>query len=90
MWSLVFLIVLLIPLLAVLTDSPLGRALAKRVEQGDRVDDDSARRLEALEDEVERLTDEVERLREGTEFLQRLLLERPDPPKELESGEPGG
>lgn len=88
MWYLIILIVLLIPLLAVLGDSPFGRALARRLERGG-VEPALAERVEALEREIERLSGEVDRLREGTEFLERLLKERP-PPNRLESGEPGG
>jgi hypothetical protein len=71
MW-LVFVLVLLIPLLAVILDSHLGRALARRIEDGGP----GADRLAALETEVERLTREVERLSEQTEFVDRLLEER--------------
>lgn len=71
MW-IVFVLVLLIPLLAVILDSHLGRALARRIEDGGPGSD----RLAALEAEVERLTRELERLREQTEFVDRLLEER--------------
>lgn len=72
MWALLFILVLLIPLVAVILDSQLGRALARRVEGAAP---DSAR-LSRLENEVERLAAEVERLREQAEFTTRLLEER--------------
>jgi hypothetical protein len=71
MW-LVFVLVLMIPLLAVILDSQLGRALARRVEEGGP----GSERLSALEAEVERLGRELQRLQEQTEFVDRLLEER--------------
>jgi hypothetical protein len=67
-----FVLVLLIPLLAVVLDSQLGRALARRVEAGG----DAGARLKALESEVERLARELERVQEQAEFVDRLLEER--------------
>ena len=72
MWSVFLILVLLIPLVAVILDSRLGRALASRIEGGGP---DHAR-LSALEAEVDRLSTELERLREQTEFVTRLLEER--------------
>lgn len=72
MLSLIIILVLLIPLLAVVLDSKLGQALARRVEGG--VADDA--RLRALEAEVERLGAAVDRIQEQSEFLTRLLEER--------------
>lgn len=71
MW-LFFLLVLLIPLLAVVLDSQLGRALARRVESGAA----DIERLAALESEVERLSRELDVLQEQTEFVNKLLEER--------------
>lgn len=88
MWSVFLILVLLIPLVAVILDSRLGRALANRIEGSGP---DHAR-VTALETEVERLGRELERLQEQTEFVTRLLEERTkgrdDPP--LHSGEDGG
>jgi hypothetical protein len=72
MWSIFLILVLLIPLLAVVLDSKLGQALARRIE-GAAPDD---ARLRALEAEVDRLSGEVERIREEADFLTRLLEER--------------
>jgi hypothetical protein len=71
MWW-IFVLVLLIPLLAVVLDSQLGRALARRIEN----DGIGGERMAALEGEVERLSREVESLREQTEFVDRLLADR--------------
>jgi len=73
MW-LFFVLVLMIPLLAVVLDSQLGRALARRIEQGSGGSDRD--RLAALEAEIERLSREVETLQEQTAFVDRLLNER--------------
>jgi cell division protein FtsB len=78
------LVVLMIPLMAVVLDSQLGRALARRIEGG-RPGDDA--RISALEAEVERLVREVERLQEQSEFVERLLEERSD--EALPPGEAG-
>jgi hypothetical protein len=71
MW-LFFLLVLMIPLLAVVLDSQLGRALARRVEGGTA----DAERLAALESEIERLSRELDVLQEQTEFVNKLLEDR--------------
>ncbi len=72
MWVLIIFLVLLIPLAAVVLDSRLGQALARRVEGGAP---DSAR-VRALEAEVERLSVDLERISEQSDFLTRLLEER--------------
>lgn len=72
MLGVIIILVLLIPLVAVILDSRLGQALARRIEAGAP---DNAR-LRALENEVDRLGGEVERLREASEFVTRLLEER--------------
>ncbi len=85
-WVLLVL-VLMIPLLAVVLDSQLGQALARRVERRSLEDP----RVEALEAEVDRLVAEVERLAERAEFVDRLLTEeaeRQEP--RLPPGEPLG
>jgi hypothetical protein len=83
--GLVLLIVLLIPIFAILTDSPLGRAAARRLAGSTSVPPevaDLARRVEVLESELEDLTRTHELLREEHQFFQRLLEEggqRPPP-----------
>lgn len=79
MWWFILLFALLIPLAAVVLDSQLGRALAGLIERqacGREVWDEE--RLQYLESEVERLNKELRRLAEHTDFLERLLAERPN------------
>jgi len=89
-WQLLLVLVLLIPLLAVILDSQVGKALAARLEAGAHVADPRVRqRLADLEGEVERLRGEVERLEEESRFLHDLLAERPPPDGgALEAGDP--
>jgi hypothetical protein len=78
----VILIALMIPLLAVVLDSQVVRALAARIESEGRTNADPAlaKRLAQLEGEIERLNHEVLRLDEETTFLHRLLENKPLPP----------
>jgi hypothetical protein len=84
--GIVLLIVLLIPIFAILTDSPLGRAAARRLEGNTTTPpalDELARRVELLEGELDDLTRSMETLQEEHQFFQRLLEEggrRPPPP----------
>ena len=87
MWGFIIILALLIPLIAVVLDSQLGRALAARLER-DRVGGASDERLAALESEVDRLSREVRRLEEQTEFLHRLLENKPAQRGALTPGEP--
>jgi hypothetical protein len=76
-WPYIFVLILLIPILAIVLDSQVGRALASRLERG-RVpsgDDIDKERIQYLEAELERLTGEVSRLSEESDFLHRLLTE---------------
>ncbi|NJD19478.1 MAG: hypothetical protein FIA95_09395 [Gemmatimonadetes bacterium] len=79
MLSLVLLIVVLIPLLTIVLDSQVGRAVASRLERRglEGPPDLMAERVAFLEGEVERLSAEVARLDEEGRFLQKLLEERP-------------
>jgi hypothetical protein len=78
----VLMLVLLIPLTAVILDSQLGRALAARLERGAPREEDrlTRERLAALETEVDRLSREVQHIGEESDFLRRLLEERPARP----------
>ena len=85
--GLVLLVVLIIPVFAILTDSPLGRALARRLEGRNAPPPELlelAERVEVLSGEVDDLSPTVEPPKEGNQFLQRLLEEgggrRPLPP----------
>ena len=84
--TLAFLIVLLalsIPILAILVDSQLGKALASRIESGRTpLDAELQARLVALETELERVAGELEatetrleRVVEANEFMTRLLTQ---------------
>lgn len=85
------LIALMIPIVALIVDSPIGRAIAGRLDREPprtRPDTeelgDLQRRLEVLEGELDTLQHTVNRLHEENEFLQRLLEahreQRPLPP----------
>jgi hypothetical protein len=78
-WQILFVLVLLIPILAIVLDSQVGRALASRLERKSigQPDDLLQERLMYLEGEVERLSKEVGRLDDESEFLQQLLENRP-------------
>ena len=80
--GLALLLALCIPIVAILLDSPVGRALGARLERQPRLpaDDDSPvaeleRRLHLLEGDVEILQHTVTQLREESQFLQSLLEE---------------
>ena len=78
-WLVIIVLALLIPeILSTILDSRLGRAVAARVEGGERDRDASAlaERTRHLEGEIEHLTEEVRRLREESDFLQKLLTDR--------------
>jgi uncharacterized SAM-binding protein YcdF (DUF218 family) len=76
--ELILLVVLLIPIFAILTDSPLGRALARRLEGRNAPPPELgelAKRVDVLEGEVQDLEGAVEGLKDENQFLQRLLEE---------------
>jgi hypothetical protein len=76
--GIMLLIVLIIPVVAILSDSPLGRAAARRLEGGrgsEPPPDELAARVESLEVEVEELSRQLEALQEEHQFFQRLLEE---------------
>ena len=77
----IIILVLLIPILAIVLDSPVGRALAGRMERRGVADgsDMTVERLAFMEGEIERLTSEIRRLDEETQFMQKLLEDRPEP-----------
>jgi hypothetical protein len=83
----VVILALLIPLIAVVLDSPLGKALADYVSRlgaaSSLPEGQVTQRLAALETEVDRLNTEVTRLEEETVFLHRLLEPKPGHKPEL-------
>ncbi len=78
--QLAVLLLIMIPVLAIVLDSSVGKALASRLE-GRRLStgDEAPERMLQLEHEVERLATEVTRLSDESEFLHKLLAERPSP-----------
>ncbi len=82
----VLLIVLIIPIFAILTDSPMGRALARRLEGRNAPAPELTelvQRVEMLAGEVDDLSRAVETLREENQFFQRLLEEGGEKPPQL-------
>jgi hypothetical protein len=79
-WQIVFILVLMIPILAIVLDSQVGRALAARLEGRalGEPSDLAADRIAYLEGEVDRLSSEVLRLDEESQFLHKLLAEQPE------------
>ena len=85
MWVLVvvLLVALMIPITAILLDSPLGRSIARRVEvPGDGGGSGSGggagvrqleQRVETLESDLEDLNRSIAGMREELQFVQRLL-----------------
>lgn len=78
-WQLIFVLILLIPILSIVLDSQVGRALAQRLERRGlgAPDDLIADRIAYLEGEVDRLASEVKRLDDEGQFLHKLLEARP-------------
>ena len=68
--------IVLVPILAIVIDSPLSEALARRIAAKES-DPGSAARIEALEQEMVYLTQTVESLREESDFV-RSLVEGPE------------
>ena len=79
-------VALLIPITAILVDSPLGRSFARRMEGRGTADPSAGdlpalhRKVELLEGEVEELTRTLAATREEVQFVQR-LLEKPKTPQ---------
>jgi len=81
MWVFVIVLImaLMIPITAILLDSPLGRSIARRLEGGTPGDGRAAgvreleRRVEVLETDLEDLNRSISGMREELQFVQRLL-----------------
>jgi predicted PurR-regulated permease PerM len=79
-------VALMIPIVAILVDSPLGRSIARRLEGGGTQNGDMQslqRKVDLLEGEVEELHRSVLGMKDELQFVQR-LLEKPKQP-----GSPG-
>ncbi|HWV56115.1 MAG TPA: hypothetical protein VNZ57_01470 [Longimicrobiales bacterium] len=91
MWFALLFLIILIPLASIILDSQLGRALAARLERRPLQGDEALeRRLSLLESEVERIGRELQRLEEESEFLHRLLANRPGSAGQLPANERDG
>ena len=81
---LLILVALMIPITAILVDSPLGRSVARRLEGNSTLSGADVKHLqqkvEILEGEVEDLHRSVTGMRDELQFVQR-LLEKPKNPK---------
>ncbi|MFN2572474.1 MAG: hypothetical protein ABR537_12835 [Gemmatimonadales bacterium] len=77
MWVLaaILVVALLIPIAAILVDSPLGKSAARRMNGGGPAPElrDMQRKVDVLESEVEDLNRSVTGMREELQFVQRLL-----------------
>jgi uncharacterized SAM-binding protein YcdF (DUF218 family) len=74
--ALILLVALLIPIIGIVVDSPIGRALARRLEGPQEIPPaltELAKKIELLEAEVDDLTRSVQALQDENVFLQRLL-----------------
>jgi hypothetical protein len=78
--GILLLVALMIPIVGIVIDSPIGRAIARRLEGGEQLPvglADLHRKVELLETEVEDLQRSVQLLQEENQFLQRLLEDNP-------------
>jgi hypothetical protein len=74
--ALILLVALLIPIIGIVVDSPIGRALARRLEGPQEIPPaltELAKKIDLLEAEVDDLTRSVQALQDENVFLQRLL-----------------
>jgi chaperonin cofactor prefoldin len=74
--ALILIVALLIPIMGILVDSPIGRALGRRLEGPQEIPpalSELAKKVELLEAEVDDLTRSVQSLQDDNEFLRRLL-----------------
>jgi hypothetical protein len=87
---LLLLVALLIPIIGIMVDSPIGRALARRLEGPEQTPaglGDLSKRIELLESEVDDLMRSVQTLQDENAFLHQLLedpsqrVSLPPPPR---------
>jgi hypothetical protein len=82
--GIIMLVALMIPIFGILVDSPIGRAIARRLEGPEQVIPanmvELARKVELLESEVDDLTRAVETLKEESQFFQKLLEDQSSRP----------
>lgn len=78
--ALILLVALLIPIIGIVVDSPIGRAIARRLEGPQATPPalaDLAKKVDLLEAEVDDLMRSVQGLQDENAFLQRLLEDQP-------------
>ncbi len=78
--ALILLVALLIPIMGIVVDSPIGRAIARRLEGPQATPPalaDLAKKVDLLEAEVDDLMRSVQGLQDENAFLQRLLEDQP-------------
>jgi hypothetical protein len=76
--ALILIVALLIPIMGIVVDSPIGRAIARRLEGPQAAPPglaELAKKVELLEADVDDLTRSVQTLQEENTFLQRLLAD---------------
>ena len=76
--ALILIVALLIPIMGIVVDSPIGRAIARRLEGPEAAPPgmaELAKKVELLEADVDDLTRSVQTLQDENAFLQRLLSE---------------
>ena len=79
MWILavILLVALMIPIVAILADSPLGRSIARRMEGRGEAANNTVQLLEqriaVLEGEIDDLSRSIGGMRDELQFMQRLL-----------------
>ena len=74
--ALILLVALLIPIMGIVVDSPIGRALARRLEGPQAAPPgvaELAKKVDLLEAEVDDLARSMQALQDENAFLQRLL-----------------
>ena len=74
--ALILIVALLIPIMGIVVDSPIGRALARRLEGPQAAPPglaELAKKVDLLEAEVDDLTRSMQTLQDENAFLQRLL-----------------
>ncbi|HEU5041399.1 MAG TPA: hypothetical protein VFT84_11280 [Gemmatimonadales bacterium] len=80
--ALILLVALLIPIMGIVVDSPIGRALARRLEGPQAAPPglaELAKKVDLLEAEVDDLARSMQSLQDENAFLQRLLESSPRP-----------
>jgi hypothetical protein len=74
--ALILIVALLIPIMGIVVDSPIGRAIARRLEGPQAAPPglaELAKKIELLEADVDDLARSVQTLQDENAFLQRLL-----------------